>query len=101
MLAPLTGRTRKDSAVRVSLSSYHNVKEPVGVQRKATLPNPRWKQIPRLESTTVGTSLEKTRVSSASVRKSRAVAYDPAGDASNPARLFDVRLGLQLVKGSA
>src|SRR4029077_18946154 len=38
--------------------------------------------------------LEKTRVSSASVRKSRAVAYDPAGDASKPARSSDVRLGL-------
>ena len=33
-----------------------------------------------------------------SVRKSRAVAYNPAGDASNPARLPDLRLGPRLVK---
>jgi hypothetical protein len=31
---------RKDSAVRVSLSSYHNVKEPTESAAEATLPNP-------------------------------------------------------------
>jgi len=35
----LRGPARKDSAVRVSLSSYHNVKEPMGVRLGATLPN--------------------------------------------------------------
>src|SRR5262245_62951388 len=29
-----------------------------GVQRRATLPNPQWKQIPHLESTTAGASRE-------------------------------------------
>ena len=42
---------------------------------------------------------EKTRANSASVRKDRAVAFSPAGDASNPARLFDLRLGPWVVKG--
>src|SRR5262249_56718535 len=31
--SPFWGRARKDSAVRVSLSSNHNVKEPLGVKR--------------------------------------------------------------------
>src|SRR5215475_2837616 len=55
---PFYRANRKDSAACVSLSSYHNVKEPVGVQRRATLPNPQWKQIPHLESTTAGASRE-------------------------------------------
>jgi len=42
---------------------------------------------------------EKTRANSASVRKDRAVASNPAGDASNPARGFDLRFGIRLVKG--
>src|SRR5262245_17188025 len=43
--------------------------------------------------------LEKTRANSASVRKDRAVAFNPAGDASNPARGPDLRLGILVVKG--
>jgi hypothetical protein len=42
---------------------------------------------------------EKTRANSASVRKDRAVAFIPAGDASNPARVFQLRFGIRLVKG--
>src|SRR5262245_48547072 len=42
---------------------------------------------------------EKTRANSASVRKDRAVAFSLAGDASNPARSDDLRLGIRLVKG--
>jgi hypothetical protein len=68
-------------------------------EAKAPLPNPRWKQIPHPESTTVEASLEKTRASSASVRKDRAVACNPAGDANNPARTVDLRLGFAIVKG--
>src|SRR5262249_1887739 len=37
--ATLRGPARKDSAVCVSLSSYHNVKEPSGVRLGAPLPN--------------------------------------------------------------
>jgi len=57
----LWGPARKDSAVRVSLSSYHNVKEPVGVRLGATLPNPWWKQILHQESTTAAAFPRKTR----------------------------------------
>src|SRR5215813_7791256 len=59
-------------------------------EANAPLPNPRWKQILHLESTTAEAPLEKTRASSASVRKDRAVAYSPAGDAGNPTRLYDL-----------
>jgi len=52
---------RKDSAVRVSLSSYHNVKEPSGHGR-CRLPNPRWKQIHHQESTTAAASPESDSV---------------------------------------
>ena len=70
-----------------------------GREAGASLPNPRWKQIPHLESMTAGASLEKVRANSASVRKGRAVAYKLAGDASNPARSVHLRLGIPLVKG--
>jgi hypothetical protein len=63
---------------------------------RATLPNPRWKQIPHLESTTVEASRED-RANSASVRKDRAVAFSPAGDASP--RAVHLRSGFRLVKG--
>src|SRR5262245_2535737 len=52
---------RKDSAACVSLSSYHNVKEPFEPEGDASSPNPRWKQNPHRESTTAATSRDELR----------------------------------------
>jgi len=52
---------RKDSAACVSLSSYHNVKEPFGPEGDASSPNPRWKQITHRESTTAASSRDELR----------------------------------------
>src|SRR6185312_17487440 len=85
---PLRRLARKDSAVRVSLSSNHNVKEPVGVRPLATLPNPRWKQIPHLESTTAAASPETNSGLAPLLSEDRAVAYSPAGSGNDPREAF-------------
>ena len=86
---PLKRRlARKDSAVRVSLSSNHNVKEPVGVRPIAPLPNPQWKQIPHLESTTAVASPETKLRSAPLLSEDRAVAYSPAGSGNDPREEF-------------
>jgi len=78
---------RKDSAVRVSLSSYHNVKEPSGCGR-CHLPNPQWKQIPHQESTTAAAYPEANSGSAPLLSEDRAVAYSPAGSGNDPREGF-------------
>ena len=89
---------RKDSAVRVSLSSNHNVKEPVGGGR-CRLPNPQWKQIPHWESTTGATSPEPSSGLAPLLSEDRAVAYNPAGSGKRPARRGHLSSHPLVVKG--
>jgi len=89
---------RKDSAVCVSLSSNHNVKEPVG-NSGCHLPNPQWKQIPHWESTDRhGVTGDELR-SAPQLSEGRAVAYNPAGCRKQPARRGHLSREALIVKG--
>jgi hypothetical protein len=68
LLAPLTGRTRKDLRRLRFPFFILQCQRAGGREAEATLPNPQWKQIRHQESTTVEAYPEKTRASSASVR---------------------------------
>jgi len=97
--ALLRGRARKDSAVRVSLSSKSQCQIAVGREADYLTPEPPMEANPPSGVNNSRMPLGKTRANSASVRKDRAVAYSPAGDASNPARSRHLRLGPWVVKG--
>jgi hypothetical protein len=79
---------RKDSAACVSLSSYHNVKEPVGGQRMPP-PEPPMEANPPLgvnDRRSVNPSLNSGLAPLLS--EDRAVAYNPAGRRNDPREGF-------------
>ncbi len=79
---------RKDSAVRVSLSSYHNVKEPFESAANSHGPEPPMEANPPSGVNDSRSAPETSPVLLGFCPMDRAVAYNPAGSHNNPREVF-------------